>query len=239
MLADAKSHGPEADNIARGSPSAQLAYADLRAYHHIRNIYDGTADYVAIMQYRRMFFIGKPSPWRFSVKSLKKLSVSQNESEIVADANLRAAYLLHLKSQSDRVLYRMLHNYDFIANRMDFRIFNLTVQNQYLDAVKTLYPENEAYTAAWFDLRCIVEKLTSPSTVRDAFDGYQGYFNNCFVSSWPSFCMYYDFLFEVIDKLEQYRSVPRLYGYLAERVLGLYFLLTSANVVSQSILKFE
>ena len=230
--------GPEPDTQAAGSLSKHTVYADLRLYHHVRHVYDGRASHVAIQQYRRMFFPGRPLPWQRSLKNLGAETLSLTEAETTVDFDLRGAYLTHLSRQSDRVLRQEIGDADFLANRMTFGAKGKTVERQYTGAIKVLYPHQSEYVDAWYDLREILERMTSTDVVAHCFDGQTGYFNNCFVSSWKSFVRYYEFLFEALDGLKQYNQVFRLFGYLAERVFGVFLWHTSARVTSRAMMKF-
>ena len=238
-LSTADACGPEPDTTAVGSISSLPVFADLRLYHHVRHLYEGRVNYVAIMQYRRMFVLGKPFFWQKPIHTLRVTAGSQSGGEVSVNAGLRDRYLRHLSSLSDRKLKQEIGGADFVANKMDFGIYKQNVEMQYLEAISELYPGQIQYTDAWHDMRVILERMTSQVVVANCFDFYRGYFNNCFVSSWDSFLDYYDFLFEVLECLKQYRDVFRLFGYLAERAFGVYLMHSKSRVSGRSILKFE
>ena len=243
-LSNADARGPEPDTTAVGSISSLPVFADLRLYHHVRHLYEGRASHVAIMQYRRMFALGKPFYWqkpleRDALNTLHLMAGSKSGGEVSVNAGLRDQYLCHLSGLSDRCLKRETGGADFIANEMDFEVYGQNVEMQYLEAIRDLYPEQIEYIDAWHDMRIILERMTSRVVVANCFDYYRGYFNNCFVSSWDSFLDYHDFLFEVLECLQQYRGVFRLYGYLAERIFGVYLMHSRSRVLGRSMLKFE
>ncbi|MEO9457523.1 MAG: DUF4422 domain-containing protein [Lentilitoribacter sp.] len=237
-MCELEARGLEPDTKAANSLSTSHVYADLRLYHHIRNEYAGRASHVAIMQYRRMFFLGKPYFWQKSLKAMNYASLSQSGGEVPIDVKSRDEYLAHLARLSDRVLRNEIGSADFLANEMSFETLNLSVEQQYIDAIKLLYPDQPEYVDAWYDLRSILERMTSRTVVANCLDGHWGYFNNCFVSSWENFVRYYDFLFEALDGLAEYNEVYRLFGYLAERIFGVYVTYSRLRVSSRAILRF-
>ena len=238
-LSNADARGPEPDTTAVGSISSLPVFADLRLYNHVRHLYEGRANYVAIMQYRRMFALGEAFFWQKSQNTLHLMAGSQSGGEVSVNAGFRDRYLRHLSGLSDRHLKLETGGADFIANEMNFGVYRQNVEVQYLEAIKGIYPGQIEYIDAWHDMRVILERMTSQAVVANCFDYYRGYFNNCFVSSWKSFLNYYDFLFEVLERLRQYRDVFRLFGYLAERAFGVYLMHSKSRVLGRSMLKFE
>ena len=238
-LSNAETCGPEPDSTAVGSISSLPVFADLRLYHHVRHLYEGRGNYVAIMQYRRMFALGKPFFWQIPIHALHLAVGCQSGGEVSVNAGHRDLYLRHLSRLSDRHLRNEIGGADFVANQMDFGVYRQSVEEQYLEAIKILYPGQIEYIDAWYDMRAILERMTSQVVVANCFDLYRGYFNNCFVSSWESFLNYYDFIFEVLERLKQYLDVFRLFGYLAERAFGVYLMHSKSRVLGRSMLKFE
>lgn len=230
-------HGVEPDLMSLDSLSSQTSYADIRVFHHIRNTYDESAKAVAIFQYRRMYFLGRVFPWQKRLLEMRSSLPQHGESLIQVDNNLRDLYLKNLSKQSDRRLLLELGDYDFIANRHNFG--NLSLENQYLESTKNLHPDQPEYLDAWYDLRKVLNEMVGVETVSKCLDGSVGYFNNCFVSGWSDFVSYYDFLFEVLDKLSDFRELPRVYGYLAERIFGIYLETRHARLQSRSLMFFD
>jgi hypothetical protein len=229
-------HGVEPDLVSLDSLSSQASYADIRVFHHIRNAYDESARFVAIFQYRRMYFLGRVFPWQKHLLEMRKSLPQHGEGLVQVDNDLRDLYLKNLSKQSDHRLRRELGDYDFVVNRHDFG--SLSIENQYLDSTRDLYPGQPEYLDAWYNLRAVLNEMVGVETVSKCLDGSVGYFNNCFVSEWSDFVSYYDFLFEVLDKLSDFRELPRVYGYLAERIFGIYLETRHARLQSRSLMFF-
>lgn len=236
LIEDAKL-GKEPDNIAQNSISSKAVFADLRVHHHIRNVYENNTNFVAIMQYRRMYVLGTPKPEHKDLNELYAIAQSQSEGVIPVGECYRDPLLRYLAQQDDNCLQRELGSDDFIANRLNFG--QRSVETQYLDAIKILYPNQLEYIDSWYDMRRILEQKVSKDVVRKCLDGNEGYFNNCFISSWKKFVSYYDFLFDVLDKLKQYENVYRLFGYLGERIFHVFLERTSAKVESRPLIFYN
>jgi hypothetical protein len=220
-------HGLEPDLVSVDSLSSQTSYADIRMFHHIRNAYHGKAKFVAT----RIF------PWQKELLEMRGSLPQHGENLVQVDQNLRDVYLENLANQFERRLLRELGGYEFIANRHNFGY--QSVENQYLETSENLFPGQPEYLEAWRDMRTILDQMAGVETVSQCLDGAVGYFNNCFVSRWSDFVLYYDFLFEVLDKLSDYKELPRLYGYLAERIFGVYLATRQARVQSRALMFFD
>lgn len=229
--------GPEPDDIHPGNISSSKSHADLRLFHYVRSNWIDRCEYVALMQYRRMYFFGSPPPMMIRLWALKMRSATINVSQVNADASVRDEYLTFLASQSDQVLARELAHSDIVANKISFA--QRCVQDQYIEAIKKLYPGEVAYVDAWYDMRRLLEQKIGKVLTSECLDGHYGFFNNCILTKWNLFIDYYDFLFELLDKLSAYQDCFRLYGYLAERVLHPWIASSGLKVRSKSIIFFQ
>ena len=236
-LATPDARGPEPDLVAPNSISAETAYADLRMLHHVRHVYDGLCEHAAIMQYRRMFLIGDAAQSDPSLRLLHDETEASDLEFAVAPMTLRAPYIAHLLTLPATAPALVLGEHDFVANKVGF--VGRSVQAQYVGSIKLDYPNQPEYVDAWFDLRRVLEAKFGESLTSEYMDGGFGYMNNCFISSWPRFTDYCDFLFEVFDQLSGYRSVHRIYGYLAERIFAVYLAHHGMAVRSQRLMYFD
>ena len=236
-LCEKKVLGPEPDNLFTNNISRCEAYADLRLYDHIYKQYRGNCEILAILQYRRMYYLGYPEFYNARSQLIRLKMNLTTGAEKTIRSEFRPIYLSHLLTQSDDCLWRELLGNDFVVNRKCFR--NHSVQEQYLSAVKTLYPSQTEYVDAWHDMRIVLEREISPSLVSECFDGNICYINNCLITDWNNFEKYYLFLFHIINELSVYKKVFRLFGYLSERILGLFLLFSNKTFKSKSMMVFD
>ena len=219
--------GIEPDTTVPDSLSGKTAYADLRLYDYVAKAYEGRCEFVAIQQYRRQFFLGVPDPANRVLLDLRSAAAVSDEGQFEIDPRQRDAYLFHLRGVSDHDLWLELDGAAIIANRWSFG--EVSVEDQYLGSIADLYPGEVAYIDAWHDMRSLLEGLAGSDVVAASLGATFGYFNNCFVTSWAEFRRYSDFLFEVLDGLQAYDEVFRIYGYLAERVFCVYAALQAST----------
>ena len=95
-LCNKKSLGPEPDNFSIANISRCEAYADLRLYDYIYKHYKGSCETLALLQYRRMYYLGSPQLSNFR-SQLIRVKMNLN---IGAQKNIRSEfrhkYLSHL-----------------------------------------------------------------------------------------------------------------------------------------------
>lgn len=236
-LANGGCIGQEPDNLAPGNISHKQSYADLRAFHHIRRQYEGQCDYVAILQYRRMYVLGTPHQHDPRLLDIESDVAIRNRGVRKIDMQWRSAFLRYFETRDETLLRDELGDAQFIAN--GFRFPKRTVARQYLGTTKKTYPGQPEYLDAWHDMRRVLERKTSADVVAQGLDGHSGYFNNCFVARWADFQDYTDFLFDVLGDLNQYDDLFRVFGYLAERVFGVYVAAYAPKVQSRAMMFFE
>jgi len=236
-LCNKKSLGPEPDNFSIDNISRCEAYADLRLYDYIYKHYKGSCETLALLQYRRMYYLSSP---QFSNFRSQLIRVKMNLN-IGAQKNIRSKfrheYLSHLLNQTDECLQSELYGNDIIVNRKFLR--TQSVQEQYLSAIAKIYPSQTEYLDAWHDMRLVLERELSPRLVSDCLDGNVCYINNCFITDWDNFEKYYLFLFGIIDELSIYDEVFRLFGYLSERILYPYLAASNLKVKSKAMMFFD
>lgn len=235
-LCEGSHRGPEPDDVGVNSISRSTAYADLRMHHHVRWNWEGKTEWLALMQYRRMYSLGTPLPNERRLWNLKQRAAATDVNEVHIEKSLTDEYVAFLARQSDQILKRELWSSDIICNRIVYP--DISVEEQYIRSIVDLYPGQPAYVDAWYDLRKILEEKVGSSIVARCLDGNTGFINNCFITRWIHFLSYYDFLFEVLDRLSIYRPCYRLFGYLAERMMYPWLLRTKLRVRSKSIVFF-
>ena len=219
-LVDADVSGPVTDMDNSDSISSQASYADLRLMRYVGATAPRDGPAIAIMQYRRMFFLGEPYPWQRRVKRLWREFHASDTPEGLVPPFRREVYLNYLSHRSRHLTSRILKGADVIANQMVFN--DMTVEEQYLQTITDHYVGEEAYVDAWHDMRKAAEGMVGSDAVVHALDCNSGCVLSCFVAPRAEFFRYHDFLFELIDRLSNYREVFRLYGYLAERIQNIY-----------------
>ena len=216
-LCDQKDRGQEPDLWAH-SISEKASYADLRLWHYLGALSFEDTTPIAIMQYRRMFFLGKPNILNRGRKLRKQAKAIQISDTFQSpqDASLRDPYLKWLARQSDRTLTKMLGDTSLIVNETSFP--NHTLQAQYKVSIANLYPDEMVYWEAWDKMRACLENRLGRESVAASLNGKAGCMNNMMVGRAKDVLAYRSFLFDVLGELSEYENVFRIYGYLAERI---------------------
>tara|TARA_B100000780_G_scaffold269542_1_gene228423 strand:+ start:1294 stop:2094 length:801 start_codon:yes stop_codon:yes gene_type:complete len=236
-LCDDNLIGPEPDHLSANNISRCEAYADLRLYHHIYKNYKGKCEHLAILQHRRMYYLGLPAFSDFKSQLIRGKSNISRSTKITVTGAFKQRYLSHLLRQTDECLRSEFYGSDVVANKVSFK--KQSVQEQYLSALKATYPSRPEYLDAWYDMRSILEREISPSLVSKCLDGNVCYVHNCLITDWDNFEKYYHFLFYVIDELSDYSEVFRLFGWLSERILGVHLAALNLNVRPKTIMFFD
>ena len=231
------------DDLEEGTyPSASAiltrdAYADLRQYYYARHMVEEPHEYVALLQYRRMFYFPPPAgtggPELASLDRGRGSSKSQDTFRVAE--KLRAPYLARLASLKPADLKAALAGHRFVVNE---RSFPTSVSQQYIEGVMELHSGESAYVEAWHDMAGLLKRRLPAATVAAHFEGQSGYFHNCLVAARADFWDYADFLFDLFADMPAYAEVPRVYGYLAERVLAPYLAARGLSARSTAILLF-
>lgn len=220
VLVDPAQRGVEPDTSYDGTLSGETAYADLRLMRYIGATFPHDAGPLAVMQYRRVFFLGRPSPLDKRMQHLRLRCALKPYRQRLAPMADRAAYLSHLAAQSPDILRHSLGRADIVANRWNLR--KTSLEQQFLSSNALIYPNDPAPLAAWDELKAILTRKMGADVVQRTLAGHSGYLNNCFITSRAEFSRYHDFLFETLDELAAYKNVFRLFGYFAERIQTVY-----------------
>jgi hypothetical protein len=218
-LADAGSIGPEPDTTVPNSLSSHPVFADLRLYDYISKTYAGRCDLVCIQQYRRWFFLHEPESHPRNLSALERVMSNEDGGLVGIAHRERDLYLEYLADLTDETLRRELGDDTFVANRLSFEV---NLEDQYLISTSDLFPDQPEYIDAWHDMRAALGDQAGAEIVETALSANSGFFNNCFIATWEEFERYRIFLFDILEELDDYRDVFRLYGYLAERIFSVY-----------------
>lgn len=214
--------GPEPDCVHVGHVSREVAYADLRLHHYLANLPEPPSGVIAIMQYRRMYHFGGTGP--FDMKGcFLDWRISRKKSDAVrVPLATRPAHLDRLSRLRTDDLVKILGRHGAVMSRHNKSTDGL--ENAYIKAFRASHPDDGRYVDGWHAMRRVLETFVGKKTTDDVLDGSTGYFHNMMITHWDEFKLYTDFLFAVLAELEDYRSTPRLFGYLAERIQTVYVL---------------
>lgn len=198
-------HDDEGENISEKNPY----YCELTAqYWAWKNL---EADYYGLFHYRRYFSF---SDKKFSTNYFADVPMETND----------AATLKEIGLEPER-MRKIIEQYDFILPEQGQFVDGSTIRGQYNESPQH-HPE---------DLSCVLEILQEkyPHMVDAAnkyLDGKRGYFCNMFIMKKQIFFDYCEWLFSVLEEHEKRRDFSmyspaayRVSGYLAERLLGVYF----------------
>ena len=198
-------HDDEGDNISEKNPY----YCELTAqYWAWKNL---EADYYGLFHYRRYFSFAEE---RFPTNHFADVLLDVNDEETLKKIGLEEGRMRSVIEQ-----------YDFILPERGQFVDKLTMREQYEVAVQHHIE----------DLDCVLEILQErhPEMMDAAnsyLDGRLGYFCNMFIMKKDLFFDYCEWLFDILAEHERRRDFslydPKAYrvsGYLAERLLGVYF----------------
>ncbi len=212
--------GPEPDCATADNLSDTVSFSDLRMHYYVAQLDLPNDQTIAIMQYRRMFFLGRPYWFQ---RRLRR--VTRQLQEGVSEAcpvrwKRRNAYLKHLNRVRQGDLDRVLSGANFVVS--GHRLSTQGLQDAYLKYCAVSHPDQTAYVDAFLAMREVLEGKVDPHLVSSALEGRQGYFHNMMVCRFSDFKSYTGFLFGVLDELKEFQTTPRLMGYLAERILPVF-----------------
>lgn len=198
-------HDDEGVNISEKNPYYCELTAQFWAWKNLE------ADYYGLFHYRRYFsFSDERLPTNFFADAL----FDTND-----DATLNRIGLTE-----DR-MREVIEQYDFLLPEQGEFVDKSTVREQYNKSAQH-YPE---------DLTCVLDIIQErhPEMMPAAntyLDGRQGYFCNMFIMKKELFFSYCEWLFGILEEHERRRDFSmynsqayRVSGYLAERLLGIYF----------------
>ncbi len=198
-------HDDEGDNISQKNPS----YCELTAQYWAWKNLD--ADYYGLFHYRRYFSFAEK---KFPTNYFADVPFESNDEKTLQEIGL-----------TEERMREVIEQYDFILPEQGQFVDKSTIREQY----------NESPQHRPEDLSCALEILQEkyPHMVDAAnkyLDGRHGYFCNMFIMKKEIFFDYCEWLFSILEEHEKRRdfsnyspSEYRVSGYLAERLLGVYF----------------
>lgn len=198
-------HDDEGDNISEKNPY----YCELTAQYWAWKNLD--ADYYGLFHYRRYLSFADE---RFPTNHFADVMFDVNDEEALNKIGLDEA---RMRSVIER--------YDFLLPEQGKFIDGSTLRKQYAASVQHHIE----------DLDCVLDILRErhPEMMGAAnryLDGTEGYFCNMFIMKREIFFAYSEWLFDILAEHERRRDFsqysPQAYrvsGYLAERLLGVYF----------------
>ena len=210
-------HDDEGENISEKNPY----YCELTAQYWAWKNMD--ADYYGLFHYRRYFsFSDKKFPTNYFADAV----METNDAKALEEIGL-----------NEELMQKTIEQYDFILPEQGSFVDGSTMRKQYNQSPQH-HPE---------DLTCVLEILQEkyPEMMPAAnkyLDGKNGYFCNMFIMKKEIFFNYCEWLFGILEEHEKRRDFsmysPQAYrvsGYLAERLLGVYF----TWLIDQGTYKFK
>ena len=198
-------HDDEGDNISQKNPS----YCELTAqYWAWKNL---EADYYGLFHYRRYFSFAEK---KFPTNYFADVPFEANDEKTLQEIGL-----------TEERMREVIEQYDFILPEQGQFVDKSTIREQY----------NESPQHRPEDLSCALEILQEKyphmmDAANKYLDGRHGYFCNMFIMKKEIFFDYCEWLFSILEEHEKRRdfsqyspSEYRVSGYLAERLLGVYF----------------
>jgi len=220
-MVDPDQRGPEPDCLTEPNISATVAFADLRLHNYVARLDIPNDQVIALMQYRRMFYIGTSRLFSAHERRLYRKSQNSGADCFKAPLKKRPAYLRRLSMLTDKDLSSFLGGDAAVMS--GHALSEQGLQPGFLAGVEELYPGDVRYKSAWFKMREVLEARVDPRLVKQQFDAQsQAYFHNAMVTTFFTFKAYADFLFDILGELHEYEDVPRVFGYLAERIQSVY-----------------
>ena len=198
-------HDDEGNNISQKNPS----YCELTAqYWAWKNL---EADYYGLFHYRRYFSFAEK---KFPTNYFADVPFEANDEKTLQEIGL-----------TEERMREVIEQYDFILPEQGQFVDKSTIREQY----------NESPQHRPEDLSCALEILQEKyphmmDAANKYLDGRHGYFCNMFIMKKEIFFDYCEWLFSILEEHEKRRdfsqyspSEYRVSGYLAERLLGVYF----------------
>ena len=198
-------HDDEGDNISQKNP----CYCELTAqYWAWKNL---EADYYGLFHYRRYFSFAEK---KFPTNYFADVPFESNDEKTLQEIGL-----------TEERMREVIEQYDFILPEQGQFVDKSTIREQY----------NESPQHRPEDLSCALEILQEKyphmmDAANKYLDGRHGYFCNMFIMKKEIFFDYCKWLFSILEEHEKRRdfsqyspSEYRVSGYLAERLLGVYF----------------
>ena len=198
-------HDDEGDNISQKNPS----YCELTAQYWAWKNLD--ADYYGLFHYRRYFSFAEK---KFPTNYFADVPFEANDEKTLQEIGL-----------TEERMREVIEQYDFILPEQGQFVDKSTIREQY----------NESPQHRPEDLSCALEILQEKyphmmDAANKYLDGRHGYFCNMFIMKKEIFFDYCEWLFSILEEHEKRRdfsqyspSEYRVSGYLAERLLGVYF----------------
>jgi hypothetical protein len=219
-LVDPSARGPEPDCLRQHNISDKIGFADLRLHHYVSQLDLPPDHIIAIMQYRRMFFLGQPRLFAPREQFLYRKLKNTSSDKWNVSTRYRDSYLKRIARLTQEDLLKTLNGHTAIltghARCQD------GLEQDYLTGTQDLFPDDVRYVDAWYDMRRLLEKRVGTALVAEVLDGPRGYFHNAIVTSGAEFKAYADFMFDLFDDMPEYHHVPRILGYLGERLQPVY-----------------
>lgn len=212
--------GPEPDCNVPGHASLEVAYSDLRLHHYLSRLKQPPSEIVAIMQRRRLYFFGQRHFVDFAGRFFEKKTAQHTSDSKWTPAWYRDTYVRRLAMVSQSELETFLGDADAVMSGLNTS--PKSIHDTFLKGTTEIYQDDPRVVEAWTALRKVLNDRVGEDIVKEALDGSYGYYHNMMVTRWDWFLAYTEFLFSVLGELEAYRDMPRLFGYLAERIQTVY-----------------
>lgn len=219
-LVDPKERGPEPDCLTEPNLSTKTAFSDLRMHYYVSRLDLPDNQVIAIMQYRRMFYLKQPGLFDIRGQHLSRRLGNSKKDYARVRVSFRDAYLQELSNLTQNQLAELLGGETAIMS--GHRLSLQGLERAYLDTIPDLFPGDDRYLDAWFKMRTLLEERVGKQLVKSVLEGQQGYFHNAMVTTWAEFKSYSEFLFGILDEMPEFHNVPRVLGYLGERIQPVY-----------------
>ncbi len=215
--------GPEPDCLTQPNLSEKVAYADLRLHHYVAGLGLPKDQVIALMQYRRMYYLRSPAWYDLQGRRLRHKSSNGATDSIKVAERHRNGFLRQLSALTQDDLVQFLGKDTAVMS--GHALSEGGLQPGYLAGSEALFPGDARYIDVWFALREVLQARVGPDLLKGVFDQQaQAYFHNTMVTTWGVFKDYADFLFGVLDELRDFADAPRMFGYLGERIQTVYVL---------------